>query len=133
MTRALIVADSGPAMAALTQALRRMPDLEIVRYASGRNTIGPIARASHLDLVLIDEMHWPDDALARVAEARRDAPDAAVVVLAAEPDAGWLADALRAGAAAVLPASIDPATLELVLREVLVTDPQVHPGTSLAA
>jgi DNA-binding NarL/FixJ family response regulator len=102
MTRVMIVADNGPAMAALTRALRRMPDLEIVRYASGRNTIGPLVRASAPELVLIDEMHWR-------------------------------ADALRAGAAAVLPASVDPATLELVLREVLVTDPQVHTGASLAA
>jgi DNA-binding NarL/FixJ family response regulator len=133
MTRVMIVADNGPAMAALTRALRRMPDLEIVRYASGRNTIGPLVRASAPELVLIDEMHWRADALARLAEARRDAPGTAVVVLAAEPDEGWLADALRAGAAAVLPASVDPATLELVLREVLVTDPQVHTGASLAA
>lgn len=133
MTRALIVADSGPAMAELTQALRRIPEVEIVRYASGRNSITLIARASAPDLVLIDEMGWRDDALARLAEARREAPGAAIVVLAAEPDAGWLADALRAGAAAVLPGAHDAATLELVLREVLATDPQVHPGTSLAA
>jgi DNA-binding NarL/FixJ family response regulator len=133
MTRALIVADSGPAMAELTQALRRMPEVEIVRYASGRNSITLIARASAPDLVLIDEMHWRDDVLARIAEARREAPGAAIVVLAADPDTGWLADALRAGAAAVLPGAVDPATLELVLREVLVTEPQVHPGTSLAA
>jgi DNA-binding NarL/FixJ family response regulator len=133
MTRTIIVADSGPAMAALTRALRRMPDLDIVRYASGRSTIGPLVRASAPELVLIDEMHWRADALARLAEARLAAPDAAVVVLAAEPDESWLADALRAGAAAVLPPSVDPATLELVLREVLVTDPLVQPGTSLAA
>jgi DNA-binding NarL/FixJ family response regulator len=133
MTRALIVADSGPAMAALTQALRRMPEVDIVRYASGRNPISLITRASAPDLVLIDEMHWRDAALARLAEARREAPGAAVVVLAAEPDAVWLADALRAGAAAVLPGGVEAATLELVLREVLVTDPQVHSRTSLAA
>jgi two-component system response regulator AtoC len=133
MTRAMIVADSGHAMAALTQALRRMPDLEIVRYASGHHTIAPLVRASSPELVLIDEMHWSVDALARLAEARREAPGAAIVVLAAEPDAGWLADALRAGAAAVLPGAVDPATLELVLREVLVTQPQIHPMTSQAA
>jgi two-component system, NarL family, response regulator DesR len=133
MTRALVIADSGTAMAALTQSLRRMPDLEIVRYASGRHSIALIARASQPDLVLIDEMHWREAALARLAEARREAPGAAIVVLAAERDAGWLADALRAGAAAVLPGGVDDATLELVLREVLVTDPQVHSGTSLAA
>jgi DNA-binding NarL/FixJ family response regulator len=133
MTRALIVADSGPAMAALTQSLRRMPDLDIVRYASGRSSIGRIVRASAPDLVLIDQMHWRDAALARLAETRREAPAAAVVVLAAEHDAAWLADALRAGAAAVLPGGVDGATLELVLREVLVTEPQVHSRTSLAA
>jgi DNA-binding NarL/FixJ family response regulator len=78
-------------------------------------------------------MHWREDALARLAEARAAAPATAVVVLAAEQDAAWLADALRAGAAAVLPGGVDAATLELVLREVLVTNPQVKPRTSLAA
>ena len=133
MTRVLIVADSGPAMAAMTQSLRRMPEVEIVRYASGHSSISLIARASAPDLVLIDEMHWRDAALARLAEARREAPAAAVVVLAAEPHAAWLADALRAGAAAVLPGGVEAATLELVLREVLMTDSQVHSRTSLAA
>jgi DNA-binding NarL/FixJ family response regulator len=133
MTRALVVADSGPAMASLTGALRRMPDLEIARYASGGSSIAAIVRATGPDLVLIDELHWREHALARIAEARRVAPAAAVVVLAAEPDAGWLADALRAGAAAVVPGPVGAATLELVLREVLQAAPQVSTRTSLAA
>jgi DNA-binding NarL/FixJ family response regulator len=132
MTRVMIVADSGPAMAALTRSLRRMPDLEIVRYASGASSIAALVRTSVPDLVLIDELHWRNDALARLAETRREAPAAAVVVLAAESDSSWLADALRGGAAAVVPGAVDAATLELVLREVLVPAPQANP-TSLAA
>jgi len=131
--RALVVADSGPAMAALTGTLRHMPELEIVRYATGGSPIAALVRATAPDLVLIDELHRREHVLARLAEARREAPDAAAVVLAAEPHAGWLADALRAGAAAVVPGPVGQATLELVLREVLATTPRVNGTTSLAA
>ena len=56
------------------------------------------------------------------------APDAQVVVLSSSPEAGWLADALRAKASAVLPGQMDPETLGLVLREVLAErdDAEVH-------
>jgi DNA-binding NarL/FixJ family response regulator len=59
------------------------------------------------------------NALARLAEIRRAAPDADVVVLSSSPGAGWLADALRAEASAVLPGNLEPHTLGVVLREVL--------------
>ena len=54
-----------------------------------------------------------------MARARHAAPEAAIVVRAARPDAAWLPRALEAGADAVLPAVADERTLELVLGEVL--------------
>ena len=68
---------------------------------------------------MIGDLLAPEDALARLAEVRGAAPDAQVVVLSSSPEAGWLADALRAKASAVLPGRMDPETLGLVLREVL--------------
>jgi DNA-binding NarL/FixJ family response regulator len=48
--------------------------------------------------------------------------DAPVIVCAARLDAGWLADALRAGASALVPRAADATTLRTVIGEVLLAD-----------
>ena len=64
-------------------------------------------------------MRWPRLALQRLDEIRDVLPHARVVVRAARPEAGWLADALRAGASAVVPATAGAETLGVVLNEVV--------------
>jgi DNA-binding NarL/FixJ family response regulator len=121
--RAIVIADSGPVLAAVTSSLAELSGVEIVRHASGRNRVGALVRGFAPDLVLIDEMHWPPLALARVREVRAAAPTASVVVLAEQLEDGWLADALRLGAAAVMPATADPETFRQILSEVLARIP----------
>ena len=121
--RAIVIADSGPVLAAVTRALVEFNGVEIVRHASGRARVSALVRGFAPDLVLIDEMHWPPLALARVREVRAAAPRASVVVLAEQLEGGWLADALRLGAAAVMPASADSDTFRQVLSEVLARTP----------
>ena len=131
MTRAIVVADSGAAMARLSLVLRSVRNVEIVRYASGGSPVSRVMRAGIPDVVLVVELRRPADTLTRVSEIRTAAPDSAVVVIATDPGAGWLAEALRRGAAAVLPAGVEATTLELVLREVL--ESTTRAPTSLAA
>ena len=119
MIRAIVVADCGSAMASLITALAEIDTVEIVRHATGRADVGPLARRLGADLVFVDELHWPPLVLSRVAEIAKNAPDAGVIVLTSTPDAGWLADALRHGAAAVAASNLDPATLARLVREVL--------------
>jgi DNA-binding NarL/FixJ family response regulator len=121
--RAIVIADSGPVLAALTRRLGEIGGVEIVRHANGRARVDALVRGFAPDLVLIDEMHWPPLALARVAEVRRAAPGASIVVLAEQLEGGWLADALRMGVAAVMPAHADPETFRRVLTEVLARIP----------
>jgi DNA-binding NarL/FixJ family response regulator len=121
--RAIVVADSGSALSSLTSALAALDGIEIVRHASGRTSIEALVRGYEPELVLIDEMRWPPQALARIAEARRAAPTASIVVLAERLEGNWLADALRGGAAAVMPAEADPDTFRQVLSEVLTRIP----------
>jgi DNA-binding NarL/FixJ family response regulator len=116
--RAIVIADSGPVLAALTRALLAVDGVEIARHASGRSSVHALVRGFAPDLVLIDEMHWAPRALARVAEVRSAAPAAAIVVVA-HLEGAWLADALRMGAAAVMPASADPETFNQILTEVV--------------
>jgi DNA-binding NarL/FixJ family response regulator len=131
MIRTLIVADAGDVLAAITSTLCRLERVDIVAYASGRARVDSVVRAVGPDVVLVDEMRRPGQALERIAEVRAAEPLAAVVGLTDRPDSSWVADALRAGATAVVPRDLAPETLGLVLREAL-TSPQLkqHVPTS---
>jgi DNA-binding NarL/FixJ family response regulator len=119
MTRVVIVADSGASFAMLTAAVNAVERAYIVRYGSGRSPLDRLVGTVDPDLVLIADLRMPSQALARLAEVRRAARQAKVVVISAGPEADWLPDALRAEAAAVVPGSLAPQTLAIVLREVL--------------
>jgi DNA-binding NarL/FixJ family response regulator len=128
-----LIANSGPALEAMTRSLTAVPGVHVVRHCHGRAPVGPGLKRCAPDLVLLDEMHWPRLALQRLEELRDVLPHARVVVRAERPDAGWLGDALRAGASAVVPATAGPETLGLVLQEVL-SECHVEPlPTRLAA
>lgn len=119
MTRVVIVADSGPVLANLTAAVGTVPGAYIVRHGSSACPLDGLVAPLAPDLVVIGDLLVPDRALARLAEVRRAAPAAQVVVCSSEPEAEWLADALRAHASAVLPGNLEPHTLGRVLREVI--------------
>jgi DNA-binding NarL/FixJ family response regulator len=127
MIRVVVVADSGAVFAGLTAAVGTVPGAYIVRHASSSAPLDRVLTTLEVDLILIGDLLFPDDALARLAEARRAAPAAKVVMLSSSPEAAWLADALRARASAVLPGQLEPDTLGLVLREVLATGAPVVP------
>jgi DNA-binding NarL/FixJ family response regulator len=119
LTRVVIVADSGATMATLTAAVTAVNGAHIVRYGNSRTRLERMLAPVAPDLVVLGDLLVPEHALARLAEVRRAAPDAKVVVLSSRPEADWLADALRAHASAVLPGNLEPQTLGVVLREVL--------------
>jgi len=125
VTRVIVVADSGPALANLTAAVGTLAGAYIVRHASSAGPLERLVAPLAPDLVLIGDLLTPGQGLTRLAEVRRAAPAAKVVVLSSTPEADWLADALRAHASAVLPGNVELHTLGLVLREVLGTDTAV--------
>ena len=132
MISVALIADSGPALEAMTSSLASVPGVNIVRHCHGHARVGAGLQRCAPDLVLLDEMHWPRLALQRLDEIHELLPQARVVVRAARPDAGWLADALRAGASAVVPATAGPGTLRLVLQEVIADRSESNP-TQVAA
>jgi DNA-binding NarL/FixJ family response regulator len=117
--RIALVADSGSAMEAMTRSVSALARVDIVRHCHGHAPIAPALVRFAPDLVLVDEMGWPRLALRRVQELHEALPDARIVVRAARPEAGWLAEALHAGASAVVPATAGAETLGLVLAEVV--------------
>jgi DNA-binding NarL/FixJ family response regulator len=117
--RILVVADAGAVMASITQSLYRLPNVDIVAYASGRARLGAVVTAVRPDVVLIDEMRRSGRAAERIAEVRQALPEAGVVGLTDRLESPWVIDALRAGAATVVPFDLEAATLDAVLREVV--------------
>jgi DNA-binding NarL/FixJ family response regulator len=119
MIKVALVANCGPALEAMTSSLASLSNVHIVRHCHGATPVGRSLAPFAPDLVLIDEMSWPRLALQRIAEVRAAVPGAKVVVRTSRPDADWLADALRAGASAVIPQSAGHVTLGIVLNEVM--------------
>ena len=135
MITVALISDSGSAMEAMTRSVSTLTNVTIVRHCHGHATVAHALTRLAPDLVLVDEMGWPRLALQRIIEIRATLPEARVVVRAAQPDAGWLADTLRAGASAVVPATAGAETLGLVLSEVVgERELDLHvPSTALAA
>ena len=123
MTRVVVVADSGAVMADLTNAVSAVAGAYIVRHGSGRVPLDRLVARVDPDVVVIGDLQRSSEALARLAEVRRAAPAAKVVMLSSDPGASWLADALRAHATAVLPGGVQPGALALVLQEIVATAP----------
>jgi DNA-binding NarL/FixJ family response regulator len=130
VTRVIIVANSGPALENLTTAVSTVPGAYIVRHLSSDSPLDRLVAPLAPDLVVMGDLVAPDHALARLAEVRRAAPTTKVVILSSKAEAGWLADALRAKASAVLPGNLEPRTLGVVLREVLAECREAPPPTS---
>lgn len=114
-----LVADSGAALEAMTRSAASLSGVDIVRHCHGHARIGAGLKRCAPEIVLLDEMHWPRLALQRLHEIHEALPEARVIVRAQQADGDWFADALRAGACAVVPASAGPQTLGVVLNEVV--------------
>jgi hypothetical protein len=129
MTRAIAIADSGPAMAHVTAALGALDWLDLVRFASGRAPVGELIGRFAPELVLVEEMETPGLTAARVEETLRAAPAATVVVLGSAAGADWR----LAGAVATIPAGTDLPTLGRLLRQALAGAPADDGAEALAA
>lgn len=121
MIGVVIVADSGAALQRLSELMNSLPDVDILRHLSGGAPVGATVAAAAPDVVVLDELRWPGMTVRRIAEMS-ELSRARVIVCTSHLEAGWLADALRAGASAVIPRSADAATLRIVLGEVLLGD-----------
>ena len=115
----VIVTDNGFAAEAIRRSFRGASGVRVAGYVDGRNPCGAAVAGAAPEVVLVDEMTWSATAVARIAEVRRAVPTTTkIIVLAADPDATWLADAVRAGADAAIAKTVQPTTLGLLVREI---------------
>jgi DNA-binding NarL/FixJ family response regulator len=123
MTSVVIVADSGDAFAALTAAVDPLGGAYIVRHSSGESPLDRLIASIQPDLVVIADLLQRKHAVARLAEVRRAAPGAKVVVLSSrsiEPDALAivLRDAIAAEGKHAAPAAVPELVAERSARAV---------------
>ena len=114
----VIVTDNGFAAEAIRRSFRGASGVRVAGYVDGRRPCGAAVAEAGADVVIVDEMTWSTNAVARIAEVRRAVPATKIVVLTAETDADWLGDAVRAGADAAIAKTVQPNTLGLLIREI---------------
>ena len=114
----VIVTDNGFAAEAIRRSFKNTSGVRVAGYVDGRHACGAAIAEAQPDVVIVDEMTWSANAVARIAEVRRAIPAAKIIVLTALPDAPWLGDAVRAGADAAIAKTVQPATLGLFVREI---------------
>jgi DNA-binding NarL/FixJ family response regulator len=114
----VIVTDNGFAAEAIRRSFRGTSGVRVAGYVDGRRPCGEAIAETRPDIVIVDEMTWSANAVARIGEVRRAVPSSKIIVLTAESDASWLGDAVRAGADAAIAKTVQPATLGLLVREI---------------
>jgi DNA-binding NarL/FixJ family response regulator len=117
MKRLLIIADHSLVIHGIRLALRQTAGFQVAGFVDGRLSIaGALERVSP-DMVLVDDMQEPEDALARLREIAEIKPDTQAVLLTARMDDEWLGEAFAAGADAVISKSVHPVAVGTLLRE----------------
>jgi DNA-binding NarL/FixJ family response regulator len=114
----VIVTDNGFAAEAIRRSFKGTSGVRVAGYVDGRRSCGAAVAEAAPDVVIVDEMTWSANAVARIAEIRRAVRGTKIIVLTAQPDADWLGDAVRAGADAAIAKTVQPTTLGLLVREI---------------
>ena len=114
-----IVADSSFVIETIRLALRNAAGLQVLGKVDGRCDVrGPIGQAQP-NIVLVDEMKDPEDALARIRECRQEAPDSSILLLTMRMDDESVRKAIDAGVDACLSKSTHLPSLGTLIHEIV--------------
>src|SRR3954470_12503213 len=101
MKRLMIVADNSFVVQTLRLALRQTAGFQVVGFVDGRASIRDALAELRPDIVLVDDMQRPDDAIERLRDIS-DTTSAKSLLLTLRMDPAWLDEAFEAGAHAIL-------------------------------
>jgi DNA-binding NarL/FixJ family response regulator len=118
MKRLLIVADHSFVVQAIRLALRQTAGFQVVGFIDGRVSARQSLSELSPEVVLVDDMQEPENALARLAEVRELLPETRTMLLTLRMDPEWLEQAFEAGAHAVISKTVHPVALGTLLREI---------------
>jgi DNA-binding NarL/FixJ family response regulator len=133
--KVLVVANHPGIVYAFRRVLRQTSGFTLVGYVNGQSPIGPVLADARPDVVIVDDLGAPTDAVKRIGEVHAELPSAKVVLLVPSTGLEWVEDAVRAGAHAVLSKTIDPTSAGTLLREIVrgtvfhcLADPSIRTG-----
>jgi DNA-binding NarL/FixJ family response regulator len=118
MKRLIIIADHSLVVHSIRLALRQTAGFQVVGFIDGRSPADGALAERKPDVVVVDDMQLPANAIARLREAAAVAPDAKRLLLTARMDADWLDEAFEAGADGILSKSVHPVSMGTLLREI---------------
>jgi DNA-binding NarL/FixJ family response regulator len=130
--RLMIVTDNSFAAQSIRLALRQTVGFQMVGFIDGTQPLGIRAAEAQPDIVVVDDMHEPEHALARLEELSELIPGAKRILLSMRMDEETLGACFEAGAEAVLSKSMHPVSLATLLREIS-RDTVVHAPKRKAA
>ena len=118
MKRLVIVADHSLVLQAIRLALRQTAGFQLVGLIDGRSPAAGALAELRPDVIVIDEMQVPDNAIARMREAAEHAPKAKRLLLTARMEERWVSQVFEAGADGVLSKTVHPVSMGTLLREI---------------
>ncbi|HKH16247.1 MAG TPA: response regulator transcription factor [Solirubrobacteraceae bacterium] len=118
MKRLVIVADHSLVVHSIRLALRQTAGFQVVGFIDGRTSAAATLAELRPDVVVVDDMQLPENAIARLREATENAPAATNLLLTMRMDEDWLGEAFDAGADGVVSKSVHPVSLGTLLREI---------------
>ena len=118
MKRLVIVADHSLVLQAIRLALRQTAGFQLVGLIDGRSPAAGALAELRPDVIVIDEMQVPDNAIARMREAAEQAPKAKRLLLTARMEERWVSQVFEAGADGVLSKTVHPVSMGTLLREI---------------
>ena len=118
MQRLLIIADHSFVVQAIRLALRQTAGFQVVGFVDGRVPAATLLAEQVPDVVLVDDMQDPENALARLREVQTELPAARCLLLTLRMDQAWLEEAFEAGADSVISKTVHPVALGTLLREI---------------
>jgi DNA-binding NarL/FixJ family response regulator len=119
MKRLIIVADHSLVVQAIRLALRQTAGFQVIGFVDGRQSVAATLATHKPDVVLVDDMQVPEDALARLGEVAATVPEARAILLTLRLEDEWLGQAFDAGVHTVLSKAVHPVALGTLLREVV--------------
>jgi DNA-binding NarL/FixJ family response regulator len=118
MKRLVIVADHSLVAHSIRLALRQTAGFQVVGFIDGRAPAGATLAERQPDVVVVDDMQLPENAIARLRDVAEHAPNAKTLLLTMRMDEEWLGEAFDAGTDAVVSKSVHPVSLGTLLREI---------------
>ena len=119
MKSLVIIGDSSFLIETIRLALRNTSGLRVLGKVDGRASVRRQVAEARPEIVLVDEMQVPEDALQRIRECREEVPGATILLLGMRMDDEWIARAIESGADACLSKSTQLPALGTLIRAVV--------------